>query len=78
MTREDIVHKIVEILKDFFDVPTLEADETTCFKDIKEWDSLAFVTLMASLEAEYGVSLDITNLQHIEYIGDIVSMIESA
>ena len=49
---EELINKIAEILE----VETL--DVTKKFTDYEEWDSLAGLSLIAMLDADYGISMN--------------------
>jgi acyl carrier protein len=78
MQHREIFEKMVEILRDVLDDPDLELEEFTVFKDIQGWDSLAFVTLFATLESECEVRLDMVRLQSLQTVGEAIGLVENS
>ncbi len=76
MARQDILAFITDTLRDILDNQKLNLEESSRFLDIPEWDSLAFVTLMATLESQYSTELDMTAMQAAHTVGDVISLIE--
>ena len=76
MTRQSILAFITETLRDILDNQELNLEESTSFVDTPDWDSLAFVTLMATLESKYSTELDMTAMQAAHTVGDVISLIE--
>lgn len=75
MTRQDVLATITEILQDVLDNPELTIEENSHFLDIPSWDSLAFVTLMAELENQCKVQLDMSAMQQAHTVGDVISLV---
>ena len=57
---EQIYAKLNEVFRDFFDDDEIVVTETTKASDIEGWDSLEHITLMATIEEEFGVKFDLT------------------
>ena len=49
--------RIYRIVSDVFGVPTTEIDDDSSPDTIETWDSVSHISLVLSLEAEFGVSL---------------------
>ena len=48
----------------------------TVFRELEEWDSLAFLSLIAMIDEEYDVVIEGNDFQKLKTIGDIVGKIE--
>ena len=48
----------------FPDLPAAEISAAT-LTGVKEWDSIAHVTLLAVVEEEFGITVDATDLEHL-------------
>lgn len=55
MTRTEVIEKLQEIFVDLLDDPSFTLTEDTSPDTVEEWDSLLHITLMASIEAEFGI-----------------------
>lgn len=52
-------------------IPSGSLSPTTQFRDLKEWDSLAALSIIAMVNAEYGVELSASELRNSKSIENI-------
>lgn len=71
---KEIMEKLNELFIDFFDDEDIVLTENTVASDIIGWDSLEHITLMATIEEEFGVKFDLT--KKLENVGAMVKEIE--
>ena len=71
---EQIYAKLNEVFRDFFDDDEIVVTETTKASDIEGWDSLEHITLMATIEEEFGVEFDLT--KKFENVGAMAAEIK--
>lgn len=45
------------------------------FRDMEEWDSLAFLSIMAMIDEEYGILINAAEFQELHTLGDVESFI---
>jgi acyl carrier protein len=45
--------------------------------DVEDWDSLGVLTLMASLDSDFGITLSDEQLQDTNQVGDILQILRS-
>ena len=70
-----ILSKVQEAFKVAFDIdPELVSMETQA-SDISRWDSVGHLSLAASLEGVFGISLDVDDLMEMESVRAIVQII---
>lgn len=69
----EIYDKLNEIFKDFFDDEDIVVDSNTKASDIEGWDSLEHITLMATIEEEFGVKFDLA--KKFNNVGDMAKEI---
>ena len=60
-----------------FDVEPQSISIDTQPSDVKAWDSMGHVTLAASLEQEFNLSLDVDDLMAMENVRAIVRVVQS-
>jgi acyl carrier protein len=73
--QDQILVKVREAFKTAFDVdPQLVTMDTT-YSDIAAWDSTGHLSLAATLEEVFGISLDVDELNEMESVRDIVRII---
>lgn len=71
-----VYEKVVEIIKEQFDVENIQL-ETNLKKDLGT-DSVGLLELVMELEEEFDLEIDDTQLGGIETVQDIVNSIEEA
>ena len=54
-----------------------EVKETDELKAFPQWDSLSVLSVIAMLDADYGVNLKATDLAPIKSAGDLWSLVQS-
>lgn len=52
-------------------------NETTVFKELKEWDSLAVLTLTDTIDLEYGVLLKKSEIESCETLQSLFDHVQS-
>lgn len=71
------IKKINKILCDVFNIKDEASIKDELGPDeIKEWDSLAHVELVTSLEEEFDISLDVIEISRMYTIGDIKNILK--
>lgn len=76
MTREQIIEKLLPMVREVFDNPTLVIDESMSPDNVDGWTSLAFMQLLAKVEETFGVKFKIFELVGIHTLGDLMAAIE--
>lgn len=76
MTREVMLSKLNEIFCDVFGGLSFVITEATNADDIEEWDSLSNITILASIQDEFGVSFSLDDISEMKNVGDILTAIE--
>lgn len=75
MTREEILAQLQDIFRDIFDDATLVISEDTDPDTVDDWDSLAQISLIASIQDEYGIELAIEDAEKLHSVGDMVDVV---
>ena len=68
--------KIIEIISDIVGCETDSLSKETCFSEIEDWDSLATISLLASCEKTFKVTISMARASKIETIGDLVDALQ--
>ncbi len=77
MTREEIFEKITEIFREEFDDDTLVIVDETYSEDIEDWDSLAHVELVMTMEKVFNMKFNIKEVGQLKNVGEMVDLIMS-
>jgi acyl carrier protein len=70
MTQRDAVEWIAKL----FEVSPQQLTPDTLRDDISAWDSLGVLTLMASLDSDFGIVLSDDDIQSIKSVGDVLEI----
>jgi acyl carrier protein len=67
----------IDKLSDTFEKDAKDIHAEDPFKEYDEWDSLTLLSLMATLEEEYGVTIPRVNFDKIESVQDLFDYVEA-
>lgn len=65
-------------LKEALEIEDRELSLTDKFREYPEWDSLAFLSVIAMIDEEYDVIIEGKDFKKLETVGDIVNAIKDA
>ncbi len=77
MTHKEIMEKVQRIFREVFDDDTLVIEDSTNSSDIEDWDSLEHITLVVSMEKEFGLKFDLKEVNELANVGEMVDLIAS-
>ena len=75
MSEQEILNAVQDIFRDNFDDDTLEITRSTCADDIEDWDSLAHITLIATIEKEFQMKFTMDEVGHLKNVGEMASIV---
>lgn len=70
-------NEIRELIAKILNVSTDIVVDDLAVGDIPEWDSLAHMNIIASIEKEFGITIDIEQTLDIEDVEDIIEIVKS-
>ena len=73
--REEIYDQLTEIFRDVFDDDSIDINDNTSADDIDDWDSLMHITLIGTIEAEFGIKFPMKDVVGMKNVGDLVDRI---
>ncbi len=76
MSREQIFEKLTDVFRDVFDDETLIIYDATNAEDIEDWDSLSHITLVSTVEDEFGIRFDMKAVTGLKNVGEMADLIE--
>jgi acyl carrier protein len=71
------MEKVQRIFREVFDDDTLVIEDSTNSSDIEDWDSLEHITLVVSMEKEFGLKFDLKEVNELANVGEMVDLIAS-
>ena len=77
MNKEEIITKVNKFLIDEFEVEKKDVFSEANLKETLELDSLDYVDLVVSVEANFDVKLDAEDFVEIETLQDFYNLIEN-
>lgn len=72
MNKQEFLNALEEILE--LDENTLKGDEV--LMDIEQWDSLAFLSVIAMADEHFDIVIQGDKLEEINTVGDLVGLVE--
>lgn len=75
--RDDILEKINDIFKTYFDDDSIELNESSTAADIDEWDSLAQVGLILIIERTFSLKFSMDEIDKLANVGEMVDLINA-
>ena len=72
---DDVINSCLEIFRTVFSDPQLSVNETTSASDIADWDSLAQITLLMSMEQTFEIKFSLDEVEDLQNVGEIVELI---
>ena len=72
---QEVLLSCSEIFKTVFSDPQLSISAATTASDIDEWDSLAQITLLMSMEQTFGIQFSLDEVEDLQNVGEIVELI---
>ena len=72
---QEVMFACSEIFKRVFSDPQLSVSATTTASDIAEWDSLAQITLLMSMEQTFEIQFALDEVENLQNVGEIVELI---
>jgi acyl carrier protein len=70
------IDNLQEIFRAVFDKKDLVISADTSPKDIKSWDSLTHLELIASVEEAFNIKFSFSEVMHFNTVGDMINAIE--
>ncbi|MCD7761772.1 MAG: acyl carrier protein [Lachnospiraceae bacterium] len=76
MTKNEILEKVQDVLRECFDDDELDVTMETTAADVDGWDSLRHITILAALEDEFRIRFSMNDARKAKNVGDLVDVIE--
>ena len=68
--------QVQNVFRDVFEDPMLLITEKTTAADIPTWDSLTHITLIVSLEEDFGIQFTSMEVTSMSCVGDLFTLLE--
>ena len=67
--------KFLDLLKEILEIEDRELSMTDNFREYPEWDSLAYLSVIAMLDEEYGIQIEGSEFKKLKTVGDLFSVV---
>lgn len=67
--------KFIELFKETLEIKDRELNKTDSFREYPEWDSLAFLSIIAMIDDEYDIVIEGNDFNKIITIGELIEEI---
>ncbi|MCK9612005.1 MAG: acyl carrier protein [Bacteroidales bacterium] len=75
MERNEILKQVNEIFIDVLDKDTIVLNDNTTANDIEEWDSLAHIRLVVTIEKKFNAHFSSKEIQSWDNVGEMIDCI---
>ena len=72
----DIRSRLNTVFQNVFDDPTIQIQDAMTAADIEDWDSVAHITLILSVEEAFGVRLNAAEIGKLSDVGGMVELLD--
>jgi acyl carrier protein len=69
--------KFIRLFKETLEIEDQDINLSTNFRQLKNWDSLSFLSVLAMLDEEYNVVIEGNDFKKLNTIEDLVKVIKS-
>ena len=74
-SSQDVLNSCTEIFRTVFSDDTLSINAATSATDIADWDSLAQIRLLMSMEQTFEIKFSLDEVEDLQNVGEIVELI---
>ena len=72
----DVREKLQDIFRDVFDDDGIVLSDEMTSKDVEDWDSISHLSLIFSIEKEFGIKFTVDEITKTKNVGEFISVIE--
>ena len=73
---ESIFSELTNVFRDVLNDDTLELSDTLTAAEVPEWDSFNHITIIAAVEARFGIKFKTAEMEQLRNVGEFVELIE--
>ena len=75
MQPDEIISRLTSIFQSLFESKSIRLTPETSPRDIKDWDSMANVTLAIEIEQAFNIRIKPAQMEAIQNVGDLMAII---
>jgi acyl carrier protein len=77
MNPDELLAELQPIFQDVLDQPDLIITRESNAQNVEDWDSLAHINLVSSIEKHFKVKFALSELQGLKNVGEMIDLIQS-
>jgi acyl carrier protein len=70
-----ITERLQNVMRDVFDEPGLVLRRDMTADDVPTWDSISHVTMLAAVEEEFGIRIEMVDVKALHNVGDLIDLV---
>lgn len=74
---DNILEELQSIFRDILDQPNLVLTPASNASNVEDWDSLAHINLVTSIEKHYKIRFALGELQELKNVGEMIDLIRA-
>ena len=67
--------RFIELFRETLEIEENNVSRDTIFRDLDQWDSMAFLSVIAMIDEEYDVVIEGNDFKELKTIGDLIDEI---
>lgn len=71
------IQEFIEKFAEAIEVETTELTVDTEFRNLDEWDSVAYISVIAMMDEEYDIQIEMSTFKTLKTLGDVANYIEN-
>ena len=68
--------RFIELFRETLEIDENNISRDTIFRDLDQWDSMAFLSVIAMIDEEYDVVIEGNDFKELKTIGDLIDEID--
>lgn len=77
MNNTEIKSKLTDIFRNVFGDHQLQVEESMTAQDVEKWTSLTHLTMIDTVENEFGIKFKLKEILKLKNVGDLIQLIET-
>jgi acyl carrier protein len=70
-----ITERLQNVMRDVFDDPGLVLRRDMTADDVSTWDSISHVAMLAAVEEEFGIRIEMVDVKALHNVGDLIDLV---
>lgn len=75
MSREEVLKRVTDIIRDVFEKDSIVVNEVTTAADVEGWDSLTHLNLVNEIEMDFDIRFMLSEVQGSKNVGELITAI---